>query len=160
MFGAIEAGGTKFVCGVGTGPHDLKTVQFPTTTPDETIGESRRFLSRDWRLRTAGGRHRLLRTARSAPRIAAVGLHHLDAQVAVAELRLRGRDRQGAPRARRIRHRRERGGARRGAMGSRERPGQLPVPHDRDRNRGRRGGERVGAARDAAPRDGPHPHPA
>jgi fructokinase len=37
MFGGIEAGGTKFVCGVGTGPDDLETSQFPTTTPGETL---------------------------------------------------------------------------------------------------------------------------
>jgi fructokinase len=36
-FGAIEAGGTKFVCGVGTGPDDLVTTTIPTTTPDETL---------------------------------------------------------------------------------------------------------------------------
>jgi len=39
MFGGIEAGGTKFVCGIGTGPEDLETTQFPTTTPDETIAQ-------------------------------------------------------------------------------------------------------------------------
>lgn len=37
MFGGIEAGGTKFVCGVGNGPDDLETAQFPTTTPTETL---------------------------------------------------------------------------------------------------------------------------
>jgi fructokinase len=37
MFGAIEAGGTKFICGAGTGPGDLETVQFPTITPRETV---------------------------------------------------------------------------------------------------------------------------
>ena len=37
MFGGIEAGGTKFVCGFGTGPDDLETAQFPTTVPEETI---------------------------------------------------------------------------------------------------------------------------
>jgi fructokinase len=45
MFGAIEAGGTKFVCGVGTGPEDLQTVSFPTTAPDETIDACIGFLS-------------------------------------------------------------------------------------------------------------------
>jgi fructokinase len=37
LFGGIEAGGTKFVCGIGTGPEDLETTQFPTTSPDATI---------------------------------------------------------------------------------------------------------------------------
>jgi fructokinase len=37
LFGCIEAGGTKFVCGVGTGPDDLRCSTFPTTTPAETI---------------------------------------------------------------------------------------------------------------------------
>jgi len=37
MFGGIEAGRTKFVCGIGTGPDDLKTAQFPTSTPDITV---------------------------------------------------------------------------------------------------------------------------
>jgi fructokinase len=37
VFAAIEAGGTKFVCGVGSGPDDLRITQFPTTTPAATI---------------------------------------------------------------------------------------------------------------------------
>jgi fructokinase len=38
MFGAIEAGGTKFVCAVGTGPTDLHSrIELPTTTPGETL---------------------------------------------------------------------------------------------------------------------------
>src|SRR5579884_792359 len=40
LFGAIEAGGTKFVCGIGTGPEDLRTERIPTTTPDETIRQA------------------------------------------------------------------------------------------------------------------------
>jgi fructokinase len=37
MLGGIEAGGTKFVCGIGTGPEDLVLEQFPTTTPELTL---------------------------------------------------------------------------------------------------------------------------
>ncbi|MCG3211019.1 MAG: putative fructokinase [Anaerolineae bacterium] len=41
LFGAIEAGGTKFVCAVGTNPNDLRNeIRFPTTSPDETIGRA------------------------------------------------------------------------------------------------------------------------
>src|SRR3954447_4773403 len=39
-FGGIEAGGTKFVCGVGAGPEDLRRVEFPTTTPEETVARA------------------------------------------------------------------------------------------------------------------------
>ena len=44
LLGAIEAGGTKFVCGVGTGPSDIATIQIPTTTPDETTDAAIAFL--------------------------------------------------------------------------------------------------------------------
>ncbi len=44
MFGAIEAGGTKFVCGVGTGPDDLRTIQFPTASPQATLAIAIEFL--------------------------------------------------------------------------------------------------------------------
>jgi fructokinase len=40
MLGGIEAGGTKFVCVVGTGPDDIRhEARFPTTTPPETLGK-------------------------------------------------------------------------------------------------------------------------
>ncbi len=38
LYGCIEAGGTKFVVGIASGPDDiLATARFNTTTPDETI---------------------------------------------------------------------------------------------------------------------------
>jgi len=37
IFGCIEAGGTKFVCGVGTSPDDLEVAAFPTQSPDLTL---------------------------------------------------------------------------------------------------------------------------
>ena len=43
LYGGIEAGGTKFVCAVGTGPDDLRMKQFPTTTPDETFARAIAF---------------------------------------------------------------------------------------------------------------------
>jgi fructokinase len=54
MFGAIEAGGTKFVCAVGTGPEDL-VVSAPirTTAPEETLTEVLAFF-RPYRLRGVG----------------------------------------------------------------------------------------------------------
>ena len=43
-FGAVEAGGTKFVCGIGSGPDDLQTVRIPTGPPQATIGAVISFL--------------------------------------------------------------------------------------------------------------------
>jgi len=41
LIGGIEAGGTKFVCAVGTGPDDLRDeARFPTTTPEETLSKA------------------------------------------------------------------------------------------------------------------------
>lgn len=44
LFGAIEAGGTKFVCAVGSGPDEIiAETRFPTTSPKETIGNAVAF---------------------------------------------------------------------------------------------------------------------
>jgi len=51
LFGAVEAGGTKFVCAVGTGPDDLRArLAFPTTTPAETIAQVLAFFQEQARL--------------------------------------------------------------------------------------------------------------
>lgn len=43
-YGAIEAGGTKWVCAVGTGPGDIRdTARFATTTPEATIAQAIAF---------------------------------------------------------------------------------------------------------------------
>ena len=45
MYAGIEAGGTKVVCTVGTGPDDLvASASFPTTTPAETLGRAIDFV--------------------------------------------------------------------------------------------------------------------
>ena len=57
IFGGIEAGGTKWVCAIGSGlgPGPLRdTVVIPTTTPDETIGRAAEFLARDDGLSAVG----------------------------------------------------------------------------------------------------------
>ena len=44
LLGGIEAGGTKFVCVVGTGPDDLRAeLRVPTTTPGETLAAALQF---------------------------------------------------------------------------------------------------------------------
>jgi fructokinase len=41
LFGGMEGGGTKFICAVGTGPDEMvEEIQFPTTTPEETLGRA------------------------------------------------------------------------------------------------------------------------
>ena len=47
LYGGIEAGGTKFVCAIGTGPNDLKAKKsFPTTTPTETLNCAIKFFKK------------------------------------------------------------------------------------------------------------------
>ncbi len=52
LVGGIEAGGTKFVCAVGTGPDDIRAeTRITTSKPDETIAHAVDFL------RTEQARH-------------------------------------------------------------------------------------------------------
>lgn len=45
LFGGVEAGGTKFVCAIGTGPDDLHaTTSFATTSPEESLGAAVAFI--------------------------------------------------------------------------------------------------------------------
>ena len=37
VFAGIEAGGSKFICGIGSGPGDLISTRIPTTTPSATV---------------------------------------------------------------------------------------------------------------------------
>ena len=53
-YGGIEAGGTKFVCAVGSGPQDLERTTFPTTTPEETIARAIAFFRERAPLRALG----------------------------------------------------------------------------------------------------------
>lgn len=48
LVGGIEAGGTKFVCAIGTGPRDIREeCRFPTTAPGETLDRAVEFF-RGW----------------------------------------------------------------------------------------------------------------
>jgi len=53
LYGGIEAGGTKFVCAVGTNPNDLQITQFDTTTPQETLTKAVKFF-KDYKLNSIG----------------------------------------------------------------------------------------------------------
>ena len=58
LYGGIEAGGTKFVCCVASGPnHIVEEIRFATTTPQETLRKTVRFFQpyvRDGRIRFIG----------------------------------------------------------------------------------------------------------
>jgi fructokinase len=44
IFGGIEAGGTKFLCGVGTNPEDVEVTSFPTSSPDTTVRKAAQYI--------------------------------------------------------------------------------------------------------------------
>ena len=47
LYGGIEAGGTKFVCAIGSGPGDIRDeIRFATTSPAETLGQAAVFFER------------------------------------------------------------------------------------------------------------------
>ena len=55
IYGGIEAGGTKWVCAIGTGPDDLQqTITFPTTDPEETIAHAADFFGGNGALTAVG----------------------------------------------------------------------------------------------------------
>ena len=81
-------------------------------------------------------RHRLLRPDRAAPDFAALRMDHLDAQAWMAQHR-RGTSPGASGCARRLRHRRERGGARRAPLGQGSRARGFRLCDGRNR-RGRR----------------------
>jgi len=44
LYGGIEAGGTKFICAVGSGPEDVRAeLRAPTTTPEESLRQAIEF---------------------------------------------------------------------------------------------------------------------
>jgi fructokinase len=45
VYGVVETGGTKMVCAIVAGHHDVRhEVRFPTTTPEENIPQIIAFL--------------------------------------------------------------------------------------------------------------------
>ena len=56
LLGGVEAGGTKFVCAIGTGPDDIQGQErFDTTTPQRTLRRTADFFHRQPRLPDAIG---------------------------------------------------------------------------------------------------------
>ena len=58
LYGAVEAGGTKFVCCVAGGPGNIvEEVRFATTTPEETLRKTTQFFEpfvQDTRIKSIG----------------------------------------------------------------------------------------------------------
>jgi fructokinase len=55
LYGGIEAGGSKWVCAVGSSPTDIRgTTTFPTTAPEETIMRAVEFFAENGSLAAVG----------------------------------------------------------------------------------------------------------
>jgi fructokinase len=55
IYGGIEAGGTKWVCVIGSGPDDVReSVTFPTGEPEETIARAAEFFAPERTLAAVG----------------------------------------------------------------------------------------------------------
>ncbi|MFN2629068.1 MAG: hypothetical protein ABR569_10580 [Gaiellaceae bacterium] len=89
IYGGIEAGATKWVCVIGSGPDDVQeSVTFPTTHPDETIARAAQFFAANG---NAGRRwDRLIRTDRRPARLPDVGQDHDDAKARLGHRRCGG----------------------------------------------------------------------
>lgn len=54
-YGAVEAGGTKFVCITATTPDNIiSEIRFPTTTPEETLGKTIAFFQKQEPVQAVG----------------------------------------------------------------------------------------------------------
>ncbi len=147
LLGGIELGGTKCVCVIGTGPDDIRMqICIPTgNDPPATLSRIEKIMRERHSAarRHRGARNRLLWTARSGSPLAPLRLHHLDRKAGLAR-HVGGR----APRASlrcagRIRYRRQRCRACRGALGRRPGSQGFCLRHGRHRRRRRPGRERV-----------------
>ena len=155
-FGAVEAGGTKFVCLLGSSPDDIEArTRIPTgADPQATLAEVVAFFAGSTPPAAVGIAS--FGPVELRPRPPALRAHHLHPQARLARRRPRRPDPGGAGRADRLRHRRRGRRARRGPLGCGAGAVDLRL-HDRRhrdrRRRGRRGPAGVGAR---ARRDGTH----
>ena len=147
--GGIEAGGSKFICGIGTGPADLKTIRIPTTTPEATIAGVVAFFREHADIAAIGigsfGPVDLRGRITSTPKLA---WQNFD---------LGGAIRKGSRCKGRIRYGCECRGVGRGSLGRRARRFRFPVFDGGNGHRRRRDDSQSGASRLTSSRDGPHP---
>ena len=56
MYGGIEAGGTKFVCAVGSDPDNIRAeARFSTSSPAETVSQAVAFFREQHRINPLAG---------------------------------------------------------------------------------------------------------